>query len=97
MVKSELVQKLCDMHPGILRKDIEKIVNIIISEITASLNHDQAVEIRGFGRFKTTIRKARMARNPKNAEIIQIPEKKAIRWKMSKKLYNQINNNSTDQ
>ena len=71
MVKSELVQKLCNMHPGISHKDIEKIVDIIISEIIGALNRNEAVEIRGFGRFKSVIRKSRVGRNPKNSKIVK--------------------------
>jgi integration host factor subunit beta len=96
MVKSELVQQLCNIHPNILRKDIEKIVEIIISEMAKALCRDEAVEIRGWGRIKTASRKARLGRNPKNAETIQIPEKKAIKWKMSKILYKRLNKNFTD-
>ena len=55
MVKSELVQKLCNMHPNILRKDIEKILDIIIIEMIEALCRNEAVEIRGFGRFKTCL------------------------------------------
>ena len=96
MVKSELVQKLCNMHPNILRRDIEKIVEIVISEMIEALCRDEAVEIRGWGRIKTIMRKARLGRNPKNSETIQIPEKKAIKWKMSKTLYNRLNKNFTE-
>ena len=96
MVKSELVQKLCNIHPGILRKDIEKIVEIIVSEMIEALCRNESVEIRGWGRIKTTIRKARLGRNPKNSNTIQIPEKKAIKWKMSKILYNRLNKNFTE-
>ena len=96
MVKSELIQKLCNIHPNILRKDIEKIVDIVISEIINALCKNEAVEIRGFGRFKTVTRKARLGRNPKNSETVQIPEKKAIKWKMSKILYKRINKNFTE-
>ena len=96
MVKSELVQKLCNMHPNILRKDIEKIVKTLIEEIIEALCKNKAVEIRGWGRFKTVIRKARVGRNPKNSQIIQIPEKKAIKWKMSKVFFNLLNNNFTE-
>ena len=96
MVKSELVQKLCNLHPNILRKDVKKIVEIIIFEIIEALCCDKAVEIRGWGRFKTVTRKARIGRNPKNSKIIQIPEKKAIRWKMSKILYKKLNKNFTE-
>ncbi len=96
MVKSELVRKLCNIHPNILRKDIEKIIEIIIFEITEALCRNEAVEIRGFGRFKIVMRKARVGRNPKNSETVQIPAKKAIKWKMSKVLYNKLNKNFTE-
>jgi len=96
MVKSELVQQLCNIHPNIFRKDIEKIVEIIISEMVKALCRNEAVEIRGWGRIKTALRKARLGRNPKNAETVQIPEKKAIKWKMSKILYKRLNKNFTD-
>jgi len=96
MVKSELIQKLCDTHPNLLRKDIEKIVKIIIFEMIEALCRNEAVEIRGWGRIKVIMRKARLGRNPKSSEIIQIPEKKAIKWKMSKMLYNRLNKNFTE-
>ena len=96
MVKSELMQKLCNMHPNILHKDIEKILDIIIFEIIEALYRNEAVEIRGFGRFKTVVRKARIGRNPKNSEAVQIPAKKAIRWKMSKILFKRLNKNFTE-
>ena len=96
MVKSELVQKLCNMHPNILRKDIEKILNIIIFEIIEALCRNEAVEIRGWGRMKTIIRKARTGRNPKNSNAVQIPAKKAIKWKMSKILFKRLNKNYTE-
>ena len=90
MVKSELVQKLCNMHPSILRKDIEKIISTFIEEIIEALCKDKAVEIRGWGRFKAVTRKARTGRNPKNSQIIQIPEKKAIKWKTSKDFFKRL-------
>ena len=77
MVKSELVQKLCNMHPNILHKDLEKILDIIIFEMIEALYRNEAVEIRGFGRFKTVVRKARIGRNPKNSEAVQIPREKS--------------------
>ena len=96
MVRSELAQKLCNTHPQILRKDIEKILDIIFSEITEALNRGENIEIRGFGSYKIKSREARMGRNPKNSEIIQIPAKRTVRWKMSKVLYNRLNKNFTE-
>ena len=96
MVKSELVQKLCNMHPNILHKDLEKILDIIIFEMIEALYRNDAVEIRGFGRFKTVMRKARVGRNPKNSKAVQIPAKKAIKWKISKILFKCLNKNFTE-
>ena len=96
MVRSELLQKLCDQHPNLLRKDIKKILEIIFFEISQALYSGENIEIRNFGIFKTTLRKARIGRNPKNSELVQIPEKRAIKWKMSKNLFNKLNNNFTE-
>ena len=96
MVRSELLQKLCNLHPNILRKDIKKILEIIFLEIVEALRGGKNIEIRGFGIFKCTIKKARMGRNPKNSELVQIPEKNAIRWKMSKTFFNRLNKSFTE-
>ena len=71
-------------------------LNNIISLIIEALYRDEAVEIRGFGRFKIVMRKARIGRNPKNSEAVQIPAKKAIKWKMSKILFKRLNKNFTE-
>ena len=96
MVRSELLQKLCDQHPNLLRKDIKKVLEIIFLEISEALCRGENIEIRGFGIFKTTLRKTRIGRNPRNSELIQIPEKKAIKWKMSKIFFNRLNKNFTE-
>ena len=96
MVRSELLQELCNQHPNLLRKDLEKIVEIIFFEITEALCRNENIEIRGFGTYKITKRNARIGRNPKNSELVQIPEKKAIKWKMSKTFFNRLNKNFTE-
>ena len=96
MVRSELLQKLCDLHPILLRKDAEKILEIIFLEITNALCNGENVEIRGFGTYKIIKRKARIGRNPKNSESVQIPEKNVIKWKMSKIFFNRLNKNFTE-
>ena len=96
MVRSELLQKMCNHNPNILRKDAEKILEIILNELIEALCRGENVEIRGFGTYKIRKRKARVGRNPKNSELVQIPEKKAIKWKMSKIFFNKLNKNFTE-
>jgi len=96
MVRSELLQKMCNLHPNILRKDLEKILDIILLEMANALSEGKSIEIRGFGTYKVVKRKARIGRNPKNSEPVKIPEKKAIKWKTSKDFFNRLNKNFTE-
>ena len=96
MVRSELLQKMCNLHPNIIRKDMEKILEIIFLEITRTLCEGKNIEIRGFGTYKIVKRKARIGRNPKNSELVQIHKKKTIKWKISKAFFNRLNKNFTE-
>ena len=96
MVRSELLQKFCNEHPQLLRKDLEKILEIIFLQILEALSRGENIEIRGFGTYKIIKRKARIGRNPKNSQLVQIPEKNAVRWKMSKTFFNKLNKSFTD-
>ena len=70
MVRSELLQKICNLYPGILRKDVKKILEIVFKEITQALSDGKNIEIRGFGSYKVIKRKARAGRNPKNSKPV---------------------------
>jgi integration host factor subunit beta len=96
MVRSELVTKLAHQYPGVLRKDLERILEIIFLQILEALSRGENIEIRGFGTYKIIKRKARIGRNPKNSQLVQIPEKNAVRWKMSKTFFNRLNKSFTD-
>ena len=96
MVRSELLQKFCNEHPQLIRKDLEKILEIIFLQILEALSRGENIEIRGFGTYKIIKRKARIGRNPKNSQLVQIPEKNAVRWKMSKTFFNRLNKSFTD-
>ena len=91
IVKSKLLKKISDNYPNFLKKDLEKFLNIILSEIKQALYKGERVELRGFGVWSIHIQKARISRNPKTGEKLETPEKKTIHFKMSKKLFQKIN------
>jgi len=92
IVKSKLLKQLTDNYPNFLKRDLEKFLNIFLTEIKNSLKRGERVELRGFGMWSTHIQKARTSRNPKTGERIATPEKKTIHFKMSKKLFKKLNN-----
>ena len=93
IVKSKLLKQISDNYPNFLKKDLEKFLNIILNEIKLALKRGDRVELRGFGMWSTHIQRARMSRNPRTGERIKTPEKKTIHFKMSKELFNKLNNN----
>ena len=92
IVKSKLLNQLKKSYPNFLRKDLEKVVSIVLNEIKQALSRGDRVELRGFGMFSTNIQKARISRNPKTAEKVHTPEKKTIHFKMAKEMFKKLNN-----
>ena len=92
IVKSKLLKKLSKNYPNFLKKDLEKLINIILNEIKQTLKRGERVELRGFGIFSTNIQKARISRNPKTGEKVNTLEKKKIHFKMAKELFKKLNN-----
>jgi len=92
IVKSKLLNQLKKSYPNFLKKDLEKVVSIILNEIKQTLKHGNRVELRGFGMFSTNIQKARISRNPKTGVKVNTPEKKTIHFKMAKEMFKKLNN-----
>jgi integration host factor subunit beta len=92
IVKSKLLKQLSDNFPNFLKRDLEKLLNIFLTEIKNSLKRGERVELRGFGIWSTHTQKARISRNPKTGEKVATPEKKTIHFKMAKDLFKKLNN-----
>ena len=75
MIKSELVQKIGEQNPHLYQRDVENIVNSILEAITNALAEGDRVELRGFGAFSVKNRGARIGRNPKTGERVEVDEK----------------------
>ncbi|MAJ22529.1 MAG: integration host factor subunit beta [Candidatus Pelagibacter sp.] len=90
-VKSNILKQLSKNFPNLLKKDLNKFVDIILNEIRQSLKRGERVELRGFGVFSTNIQKARISRNPKTGEKVNTPKKRTIHFKYAKDLFKKIN------
>ena len=92
VVKSKIIENLADNYPNFIKKDLSKLVEIILSNIENSLKKKERVELRDIFALETRIQKARVSRNPKTNEAIEVPEKKTVHFKMSKKWFKNLNN-----
>lgn len=85
MNKTELIAVAAEKS-GIPKKDAERAVSAVFDIITAELVKGQKVQISGFGIFEVKAREARVGRNPRTKEAIEIPASKAPAFKASKAL-----------
>lgn len=91
MIKSELVQKLSERNPHLYQRDVEKIVNAILDEVTHALSRGDRVELRGFGAFSVKRREARLGRNPRTGAHVDVSEKVVPFFKTGKEMRERLN------
>jgi integration host factor subunit beta len=92
LVKSKILDHLSDNYPNFLKKDLSKLIEITLSKIENALKKNERVELRDIFTLETRIQKARISRNPKTQEKIEVSKKKTVHFKMSKKWFNDLNN-----
>jgi integration host factor subunit beta len=91
MIKSELVLKIAEHNPHLYQRDVENIVNAIFNEITTALSNGDRVELRGFGAFSVKKREARVGRNPRTGEQVEVAEKVVPYFKTGKEMRVRLN------
>jgi integration host factor subunit beta len=91
MTRSELAQQLAEAHPHLKPLETQKIVAIIFGEIAAALARGDRVELRGFGAFSVKRRDARVGRNPRTGDSVQVSEKRVPSFRGSKRLIIRLN------
>ena len=89
--KSNLLDQLSKNFPNFIKKDLSKLIDIILNNIVDSLKNNERIELRDVFMFEAKKYKAKYARNTKTNEKVFVPEKKIIRFKISQKWLNKIN------
>jgi integration host factor subunit beta len=91
MIKSELIQRVAAANPHLFQRDVERIINIVLDEITGALARGDRVELRGFGAFSVKKRDARVGRNPRTGEAVKVDSKFVPFFKTGKLLRDKLN------
>jgi len=92
MIKSELIALLAEKNPHLYLRDVERIVTTIFDEISDAMARGDRVELRGFGAFSTKERAARVGRNPRTGEAVNVEKKYVPYFKCGKDLRERLNN-----
>jgi integration host factor subunit beta len=91
MIRSELLQSLCEDNPDLRPEEVEQVVDIFFDEIGDRLAEGGRVELRGFGAFSTRARAPRTGRNPRTGEAVEVPAKNVPYFKPGKEMRDKLN------
>ena len=94
MTKADLVEEVAKVTE-LTRKDSEVIVDTLFESVIKALRDGDKLEVRGFGSFRVRQRNARVGRNPKTGEKVEVPAKRVPYFKPSKELKDLINDGTT--
>lgn len=91
MIRSELLNELHKDNPDLRGDEIEQVVDVFFDEITQRLAEGGRVELRGFGAFSTREREARVGRNPRTGDAVDVPAKRVPYFKAGKEIKKRLN------
>ena len=94
MIRSELIQRIADDNPHLYHRDVERLVNTVFDQITGAMAKGDRVELRGFGAFSVKRRDARVGRNPRTGEAVDVDAKHVPFFKTGKGLHDRLNDKS---
>ncbi len=90
MLRSELIDTLHAENPHLTRRDMERLVAVVLETITQTLEAGARVELRGFGAFSVRKRDPRVGRNPRTGETVHVPGKHVPFFRTGKELRQRI-------
>lgn len=92
MTKSELIERIAASQDHLPPRDVEMAVKLILEHMSEELASNNRIEIRGFGSFSLHYRAARLGRNPKTGDSVELPGKFVPHFKPGKELRERVNN-----
>lgn len=81
----DLIQRHSEKHQLPYTESHRQVKSVL--ELIARLEPKEKLVLKGFGTFKRHTTPARMARNPRTGEPVEVPEKETLRFKASDSLF----------
>ena len=91
MTKSELIERIVERQNQLSVKDVELAIKTMLDHMAQTLAVGERIEIRGFGSFSLHYRSARLGRNPKTGESVDLCGKFVPHFKPGKELRESVN------
>jgi len=85
ITKKDIVRRVA-ARTGLKRAIVQLVVQALLEQIIEELKQGNRIELRDFGVFEVKQRAARTAQNPKTLERVPVPPKRAVRFKVGRRM-----------
>lgn len=90
LTKADIVEAIYE-EGGKNRLDAKNAVEVLLEIMKSAIKKDHALLISGFGKFECYDKASRKGRNPQTEEIITLPPRKVIVFRLSRKFRSELN------
>ena len=90
MTKSQLIDVVAEVN-SLSRASAERIVNAMFEEMSNTLIRGERIEFRGFGSFQVRHYQPYEGRNPRTGETVSVPMRRRVRYRMSERMFERLN------
>ena len=95
MTKADIVDLVFEKMQDVNKKQVTDWVEMVFGTLKDTLAYGEDIKISGFGNFKLRTKKARMGRNPRTGEQVEITARKVLTFRPSDILREIINKGSS--
>ena len=90
MHKQGFIDHIANQH-GCTKKEAEKAIDVFTSSVIDAMGEGKEISLVGFGHFTINKVAAKIGRNPKTRESVNVPAYKQPKFKAGQKLKDAVN------
>ena len=91
MNRSEIIDKMAELYPRFVHKEIDSVVKLLLNTMSDSIANRKRIEIRGFGAFSLKERSAGLIRNPRLGISMESNGRYVVYFRAGKELKERVN------
>lgn len=90
ITKKDLANQISN-EANITQQQAQKVVQVLIDQITDHLSDGDTVVLRNFGTFQVSVTKPKIGRNPRNpTKAVPIPSRSVVKFKPGKEMKERV-------
>ncbi len=73
------------------KSEVKELVEDMLELMKSAIKKDHSLMLTGFGKFEVYQKPTRKGRNPKTSEVIVLPPRKVVAFRISRKFRDELN------